>query len=245
MTVGSFGYDRFLTLGSAKVGGGSLLYAGEVDTYNGPWTTPDDMHKFSGLLRYSQGTATDGFSLTAMAYANTWNSTDQVPLRAITDGQIGLYGELDPTDGGNTSRFSLSARMAQSDDDGSWKANAYLVKYETRPVQQFTPGTSPIRRNGDQFHQHDDRIYGGAGASRTIEGSLFGLPTETVLGVQTRYDDINLALSNTFQRQFLSQRADRPRQRGQRRHLCREHGALDRLAAHHHSAGAAIISRHR
>jgi outer membrane receptor protein involved in Fe transport len=58
--------------------------------------------------------------------------------------------------------------------------------------------------NGDQFHQHDDRVYGGAGASRTVNGSLFGLPTETVYGVQSRYDDINIALSNTVQRQFLS-----------------------------------------
>ena len=42
--------------------------------------------KLSGLLRYSQGTATDGFSVSAMAYDNTWNSTDQIPLRAITTG---------------------------------------------------------------------------------------------------------------------------------------------------------------
>ncbi len=33
---------------------------------------------------------------------------------------------------------------------------------------------------------------------------MFNLPTETVFGIQSRYDDINLALSNTVQRQFLS-----------------------------------------
>jgi outer membrane receptor protein involved in Fe transport len=202
-TTGSFGYERLFTMGSTKLDGGSLLYAGEVNTYNGPWATPDDMHKLSGLLRYSQGTATDGFSASAMAYSNTWNSTDQVPLRAITSGLIGLYGELDPTDGGDTSRFSLSARLAQSDDNGLWKANAYLVKYELDLFNDYTWYlTDPV--NGDQFHQHDDRVYGGAGASRTIQGSLFNLPTETVLGFQSRYDDINVALSDTVQRQFVS-----------------------------------------
>jgi len=161
------------------------------------------MRKLSGLLRYSQGTATDGFSATAMAYSNNWTSTDQVPARAIETGLIGLYGELDPTDGGNTDRFSLSARMAQSQDDGSWKANAYLAKYGLDLYNNYTWDlTDPI--NGDQFHQHDDRVYGGGGASRTINGSLFNLPTETVLGVQSRYDDIDVALSNTVQRQFLS-----------------------------------------
>ena len=202
-TTGSFGYEQLFTMGSTKLGGGSLLYAGEVNTYNGPWTTPDDMRKLSGLLRYSQGTATDGFSASAMAYSNTWTATDQIPLRAITSGLVGLYGELDPTDGGDTSRFSLSARLAQSDSDGSWKANAYLVKYGLDLFNNFTWFlTNPV--DGDQFHQHEDRIYGGAGASRTIDGSLFNLPTETVFGIQSRYDGINDALTNTIQRQFLS-----------------------------------------
>jgi outer membrane receptor protein involved in Fe transport len=202
-TTGSFGYERAFTMGSTRLGEGSLLYAGEVNTYNGPWTTPDDMRKLSGLLRYSQGTATDGLSVSAMAYSNAWTSTDQVPLRAINSGLIGLYGELDPTDGGDTSRFSLSGRVAQSDADGSWKANAYLVKYELDLYNNYTWFlTNPV--DGDQFHQHDDRVYGGAGASRTVNGSLFNFPTETVYGVQSRYDDINVALSDTVQRQFLS-----------------------------------------
>ncbi len=93
--------------------------------------------------------------------------------------------------------------MAQSDDNGSWKANAYLVKYELDLFNNFTWDTfNPT--NGDQFHQHDDRVYGGVGASRTINGSLFNMPTETVFGVQSRYDDITTGLNNTVQRQFLS-----------------------------------------
>ena len=202
-TTGSFGYERLFTIGSTKLGDGSLLYAGEVNTYNGPWVSPDDVHKLSGLLRYSQGTSTDGFSVSGMAYSNTWNSTDQVPLRAINSGLIGLYGELDPTDGGDTSRFSLSGRLAQSDDLGSWKANAYLVKYELDLYNNFTWFlTNPV--DGDQFHQHDDRIYGGGGLSRTIDGTLFGRPAETVFGIQARYDDIDIQLNNTVQRMFLS-----------------------------------------
>jgi opacity protein-like surface antigen/outer membrane receptor protein involved in Fe transport len=202
VTIGSFGYERYLTLGSTRAGGGTLLYAGEFTGYDGPWTNSDDMRKFSGLLRYSQGTATDGFSLTGMAYTNTWNSTDQVALRAYTTGQIGLYGDLDPTDGGDTSRFSLSGRVAQTTDDGSWKANVYLVKYTMDLWNNYTWDTNdPV--NGDQFHQHDDRVYGGGGASRTFNGTLGTLPTETVIGVQGRDDNILTALNYSNQRQFL------------------------------------------
>jgi outer membrane receptor protein involved in Fe transport len=200
-TLGSFGDQRYFTMGSTKLGGGALLYAGETNFYDGPWDTPDHMKKFSGLARYSQGTATDGFSATAMAYSNTWTTTEQVPARAIASGIIGRYGEIDPSDGGDTSRTSLSARMAQTTDDGSWKANAYAVKYELDLYNDFTWFlTNPV--NGDQFQQHDDRVYGGAGASRTIDGTWFDRPTETVFGIQSRYDDIDLALNNTVQRQI-------------------------------------------
>jgi hypothetical protein len=203
MTLGSFNYQRYLALGSTPLGSGTLLYAGETNFYDGPWVTPDRLHKLNALLRYSQGTATDGVSLSAMAYDNKWTSTDQIPLRAIQSGLVGLYGELDPTDGGNTSRFSLSARVAQSDNAGSWKANAYVVKYGIDLFNNFTWFlTDPV--NGDQFHQHEDRTYGGAGASRLIAGTLLGRPTETLIGFQARYDDISDSLSNTVQRNLLS-----------------------------------------
>ena len=203
VTAGSFGYTRLLSYGSVKVGGGSLLYAGEFNTENGPWDTAEDLRKFSGLLRYSQGTATDGFSATAMAYANSWNSSDQIALRAITTGQVGLFGEIDPTDGGDTSRFMLSTRFAHSDDNGMWKANAYVVKYTLNLFNNFTWFTTNPTL-GDQFHQSDDRIYSGGAVSRTFNGTLFSWPSQTVVGLQTRDDDINVGLTNTFRRQFLS-----------------------------------------
>ncbi|WFU83032.1 TonB-dependent receptor [Bradyrhizobium sp. CIAT3101] len=203
VTVGSFGYRRLLGMDSAKVGDGSLLVAGELGTYNGPWVNPDDVKKLNGLVRYSQGTATDGVSVTGMAYANKWNSTDQVPQRAITSGFLDRFGAEDPSDGGNTNRFALSGRVAQSDDAGSWKANAYVVKSQLDLFNNFTYFLSdPVF--GDQFHQHDDRLMAGANISRTLNGSFAGLPMQTTFGLQSRYDSIDLALSNTFQRSFLS-----------------------------------------
>ena len=102
ITAGSFGYRRSLGMESVGAGEGTLLVAGEAGTYNGPWVNPDDTLKLNGLARYTQGTALDGFSITGMAYSNKWNSTDQVPQRAVASGQIGLYGSEDPSDGGNT-----------------------------------------------------------------------------------------------------------------------------------------------
>ncbi|HVX78945.1 MAG TPA: TonB-dependent receptor [Bradyrhizobium sp.] len=203
LTAGSFGYQRFFGMDSAKMGNGNLLFAGEVGQYDGPWVNPDGMRKINGLIRYTQGTALDGFSVTGMAYSNKWSSTDQVPLRAITSDQIGLYGSEDPTDGGNTDRFALSGRIAGTDDAGSWKANAYIVKSTLDLFNDFTYYlTNPTL--GDQFHQHDERVMTGANASRTLDGSFAGRPMQTTVGIQTRYDDIKLGLTDTYQRSFLS-----------------------------------------
>ncbi|MBR1131866.1 TonB-dependent receptor [Bradyrhizobium iriomotense] len=209
VTAGGFGYRRLLGMDSAKAGDGSLLVAGEVGTYNGPWDNPDNVRKLNGLMRYSQGTATDGVSVTGMAYVNRWNSTDQVPQRALAAGLLGRFGSEDPTDGGNTNRFALSARVAQSDDAGSWKANAYVVKSQLDLFNNFTYFLSdPVL--GDQFHQHDDRVMAGANVARTLSGSFAGLPMQTTFGLQSRYDAIDLALTGTFQRNFLANvRSDR------------------------------------
>ena len=83
MTFGSFSYSRALAAGSTAVGSGTLLTAIEGVKYNGPWDVPVNVRKINGVMRYSQGTATDGLTLTAMAYSNAWNSTDQVAQRAI------------------------------------------------------------------------------------------------------------------------------------------------------------------
>jgi outer membrane receptor protein involved in Fe transport len=203
ITAGSFGYRRMLGVTSTSLGEGTLLIAGEANAYNGPWDNPDDLRKLNGVMRYSRGTAEDGFSLTGMAYANKWNSTDQIPSRAIASGEIGRYGAIDPSDGGNSSRFSLSGRWTRTEESGSSKANFYLIKSSLNLWNDFTYFLGdPV--NGDQFHQHDDRILGGINASHTFKNQFAGLPMETEIGVQSRYDDIRLDLNNTVRRQFLS-----------------------------------------
>lgn len=203
LTAGSFFYQRAIAAGSTRVGDGTLLAAFEANKYNGPWDVPDDIRKLNGVLRYSQGTATDGFSLTAMAYSNGWNSTDQVAQRAIDQGLIGRYGSLDPTDGGTSSRSSLSGNWAQSSDYGQTRLNAYVIRSSLQLYNDFTYFLDdPV--NGDQFSQTDKRTVYGFDASHAADIRIAGIDTQTRVGVQTRYDDINVGLFKTAQREILS-----------------------------------------
>jgi hypothetical protein len=110
LTGGSFGYARGLGATSTLVAGGNLISAAEIGHYDGPWQHPDDLQKLNGLIRYARGTTDDGFSITGLAYGARWHSTDQIPQRAVTAGLIDRFGAIDPTDGGTTQRYSLSAR---------------------------------------------------------------------------------------------------------------------------------------
>ena len=101
-TFGSFGLKRALSAASVPLGEGNLLVAGEAQTYDGPWVVPDALRKLNGVVRYSQGTSLDGFAVTGMAYWAKWNATNQIAERAVSEGIIGRYGTLDPTDGGDT-----------------------------------------------------------------------------------------------------------------------------------------------
>ena len=78
VTVGSNNYRRALIAASPEIADGNLLLAFEAASYDGPWVNPEDAERYNATLRYSKGDALSGLSLTAMAYDNKWNSTDQI-----------------------------------------------------------------------------------------------------------------------------------------------------------------------
>ena len=202
-TVGSFGYWRGLAAGSTTVSAGRLLGALEVITYDGPWGRPDDLRRINGLLRYSQGTELDGFSLTGMAYAGRWHSTDQVAARAVSTGLISRFGTLDPTDGGRAQRYSLSGRWARTGDFGTTRISAYAIRSTLDLYNNFTYLLDdPV--NGDQFLQRDRRWTFGGEIVHSVPWTLFGRAAETRLGLQTRNDDIRVGLFRTASRELLS-----------------------------------------
>ncbi len=201
-TLGSFGYLRTLGIGHTKLGEGELLVAGEILRYDGPWVVPDDAFKLNGLVRYSQGTPADGLSLTGMAYANRWTATDQIPARAISSGLLGLFGSLDPSDGGNIARFSLSGRLARTEADATTSVDFYAIRSALDLYGNFTYFLNdPV--NGDQTRQHDGRWTAGVNVAHRLRSELGDMPTLTEVGLQARLDSIDLSLTNTVARRFL------------------------------------------
>jgi hypothetical protein len=200
---GSAGFGRALFAESPKVGQGYLLYALEVGRNDGPWVRPDDFRKFNGVLRYTRGGQSGGFSITAMGYDARWDATDQIPLRAVAEGTISRFGLVDPSDGGRTSRYSLASEWQRNSSSSLTQAAAYAVKYRLNLFSDFTYFLDdPV--NGDQFEQADDRFVYGIRASHRWLARWGRVSAENVAGLQARRDDIgNVGLYHTRERERL------------------------------------------
>jgi hypothetical protein len=201
--AGAQGFGRILAAASPAIGRGRMLGAIEAQTSDGPWERPDDYRKMNGLLRYSEGDAVNGFSLTGMFYRGTWSSTDQVPARAVNDGRIGRFGTVDLTDGGASHRYSASFEWQRTRSNATTKVEGFGIAYGLDLFSNFTYFLDdPV--NGDQFHQSDRRFVTGARVAHRRLTRWAGRPVQHVVGLQLRNDDIaTVGLYHTAARRRL------------------------------------------
>jgi len=172
---------------------------------DGPWLLPENLRRYSAFARHAWSASRDReFSLTALAYRARWNSTDQIPLRAIASGALDRFGHVDPTDGGETERASLSFDWTARTTDSATHLNVYALTYRLNLFSNFTYFLDdPV--NGDQFNQRDRRSVFGLGLTRTTALSFFNRPTTVTTGLQLRDDLIGeLALRHTARRAVLN-----------------------------------------
>ena len=198
--IGQDDYYRVLVAQTPQLGPGHLLYAFEANFYNGPWDHHEHVRKFNGALKYTLTRGPSTFSLGFTAYSNNWDSTDQIPQRAVDQGLISRLGAIDPSDGGRTSRFSLYSEWSYKGDKSLTQANAYLIYYRLHLFSNFTFFLDdPV--NGDQFEQSDRRVVAGGNVSQTWFTNWLKASMDHTIGLQIRHDAIpEVALFQTLQR---------------------------------------------
>jgi hypothetical protein len=204
LEVGQDGYLRGVFAASPRVGRGHLLVAAEGMANDGPWVNPDDYRKWNGMIRYSQGTATSGFSMTGLFYDGEWNSTDQIPRRAVHDGRLSRFGAIDATDGGYSHRAGGMFEWQRTRASTQTRVEAFGFDYGMTLFSNFTYVLDDPE-NGDQFEQRDERAVFGGRLNHLWAGHLGGVHSEVMVGTSVRYDDIGtVGLYRTGARQRLS-----------------------------------------
>ena len=208
-TMGKNGYQRALGAMNFDAGGdATLLGAVEWMGNDGPWTVPENLRRKNAVLRWSQGNRAEGGSISLMAYDAQWNATDQIPQRLTDAGTyqgkpFSRFDSLDASDGGNTSRYSLSGQWHRNSENSQFKVSAYAMQYG---LQLFSNLTYAMERpdTGDQIFQKDERHVVGFQASQAWQQVWDGKEVNTEIGFQLRHDRIQVGLYNTQQRHIIS-----------------------------------------
>ncbi len=201
--VGEDDFYRGVVADSMPLAQGTFLYGMEAQNYDGPWDLDEDALRLNLLLKYTGGTVTQGYRFSGMSYYGDWDSTDQIPQRAVDQGQISRLGQINPILGGRAQRHGLSMDWWSNREKSAVRLNAFAFYSRLDLWSNFTYFLDdPI--DGDQFKQLDRRYtYGGTSEyDWHIDG--IGQHSFNTLGLQLRHDYIpRVGLFQTQERNEL------------------------------------------
>ena len=192
---GQFDTQRYLLMFSPTKERVRTLFAAEGYYTNGPFENGNRYFRTNLFGKMTTNlTGRDELSLTGTFLKSQWNGSGEIPFRGITDGTLGRFGAIDPSEGGNTLRST--ARLNYHYDTtsgGQFFANAYGQYYRLDLFTNFTFFLNdPV--NGDGIQQSDRRVIYGGDLGYKQQGEVLGLPTIGTVGFQTRVDDIHVRL---------------------------------------------------
>ena len=98
------------------------------------------------------------------------------------------FGFIDPTDGGESHRYSLNFELEKPLGDWTLTGNVYALDYQLDLYSNFTYFLDTD--NGDQFEQFDERRAYGLHAELVRATEYGGIAGQLMFGVESRYEDI-------------------------------------------------------
>lgn len=200
---GSFNAYRGLWLSQLNQTGFRPIIAVEGYSSDGPFDNPENLRRMNLFLKNKTDLGPRRqFTVTGMGYASTWNASGQIPLREVNSGNLSRFGSIDPSDGGQTQRYSLSFGYKSSDSDTEFDSTLYLIRYRLNLYSDFTFFTDPV--NGDQILQDDARTIAGFSANQKYYYNIFETRASTLIGLQIRNDDIKNVLYKTKNRKIFN-----------------------------------------
>jgi outer membrane receptor protein involved in Fe transport len=205
LTGGSYNTQRYVGVLSPPEGTLLTPYiAFEAYHNDGPFKHENDYIRynvFSKLTLFS--TANSNLSFLGTFFKTDWDASGEIPARAVRAGTLGRFDSVDPSEGGKSGRQNVSAIYSYADADQSFTAQTWASWYRLQLWSNFTFfANDPV--NGDGIEQNDKRFLMGNNVSYRRNYTLLGLPTETLLGFQSRFDHIRVGLFHQEERRRLS-----------------------------------------
>ncbi|KAB7725586.1 TonB-dependent receptor plug domain-containing protein [Rudanella paleaurantiibacter] len=167
----------------------SAYLASEYSFSNAYFDSPQRFNRFNLMGKYHGhiGAGTT-LTLTGSTFWSRWNHSGQIPDRAVASGQIGFFGAIDPTEGGETDRTNLNAQfLTVTPGNNVFKNSFFYSNYGFELYSNFT-FFARDSVNGDQIRQRERRNLFGYTGSYTHETYLGKIRLTTTVGAQYRHD---------------------------------------------------------
>jgi outer membrane receptor protein involved in Fe transport len=117
----------------------------------------------------------------------------------VRSGDIGRFDSFDPSEGGKSERQNLSLIYNYADANQAFNAQTWVSWYKLQLWSNFTLFLNdPV--NGDGIEQNDKRFLAGNNINYGRNYNLWGLPMESFIGFQSRFDHIRVGLFNQTDR---------------------------------------------
>lgn len=198
-------YRLLAMMNLLKTDNQSWYAASEYRYSDSYFDNPQHFKRFNFFTKYhGQLNENNWLTVSASTLHSKWDASGQIPERAVEEGKVGFYGELDPDEGGVTSRTNINVllRTALRNHD-IIKNQVYYSRYNFDLFSNFTFYLEDTV-NGDEIRQQEARNLVGYNGSYLHEGYLGNTKLTTEMGLNARFDGTsNTSLSHTVNRYTL------------------------------------------
>lgn len=199
---GFFNTMRYAGVLSPRLGPVQTFLASEVYFSDGPFKNPENYSRYNFFGKFTlTPTPESQLSLWLSAHDGDWDASGQIPLREVHAGRLDRFGSIDPSEGGRSDRQNVNLIYTHTPSlQENWFVQLYASHYKLRLFSNFTFFLRDANR-GDGINQDDSRVLYGGRVHYTRFWTLGGLPTESLIGFETRNDDADVGLFRQQQRQ--------------------------------------------
>ncbi|MGH7808995.1 MAG: TonB-dependent receptor [Candidatus Binatia bacterium] len=201
LTGGSYNTQRYVGIFSPPEG--TLLrpyIAGEVYYNDGPFKNPNNYIRYNLLTKLNLFSAPAGsLDFLGTFFKTNWDASGEIPSRSVRGQSLGRFGSVDPSEGGKSERQNMSLIYNYADANQAFLAQTWISWYQLQLWSNFTFFLND-EVNGDGIEQRDKRFLAGNNINYRRNYNLWGLPMESFVGFQSRFDYIRVGLFNQTDR---------------------------------------------
>jgi hypothetical protein len=189
-------YDSYRALGIFNLLGEkstaknqSAYLASEYNFSNGYFDSPQAFNRINLIGKYHGHIGNNTILTTSISsFYSKWSASGQIPERAVANGQIGFFGAIDPSEGGQTSRNNLNLQLTTfTKNNGLFSNQFFAINYKFDLFSNFTFFLNHSL-NGDQIRQKENRNIVGYNSSYNKNIAIANKIVDTKIGLNFRND---------------------------------------------------------